>query len=331
MKDIKIEFAPLQGVTDSIYRKIFSEKFKGINSFFTPFENADSKQVKSNYLIRRFSPPKLSNISIIPQLISNTPDNFLEKCKLLHEHGFNEINLNMGCPYPTVLKKGRGAGMLENLSTLEKFLSRISSDLPVPLSVKIRSGIRYHEDILRTIEILNKFTLKEVIIHPRTAEQKYNGTANYNIFIEAAKYSKNPVAYNGDIATKNDFTYLYNIFKKSEISCSYMIGRGLLKNPFLAEEILFDDIDENMKLLRMEDFIRTISEAYSDFLSGDSHFLSKIKEFWSYTAPFYSNGNKHLKSVRKCVTKKKYFALLDEFLTETPLISDQLDNIIIKR
>lgn len=312
MNKFDIEFAPLQGVTDAVYRKIFSEHFQGVSKFFTPFENADSKQLKNSYYAKRFSVPELSGRAVIPQLISNDADLFLEKADFLKKNGFSHININMGCPYSTVMKKGRGAGMLENLSILENFLNDVTSKIDMQLSVKIRSGIRYSDEIEQITNLLNKYKLEEVIIHPRTAEQKYDGKPDIDAFIKAAEISKNSLSYNGDIKTLDDIENLISIFTKNDIDASIMIGRGLIVNPFLAEEYLFGEISDDIKSIRIKDFIFALSEAYSEFLSGDSHFLAKIKEFWSYQAYYFPEGRKIFKKVKKCISKEKYNQVLSD-------------------
>lgn len=307
---MKIYFAPIQGITDKIYRHTFAKHFSGIDKFFTPFELADNTGKRKKFPLNRLLPIEENTVTVIPQLISSTPKDFLETSNLLFKEGFQEVNLNAGCPYPTVTKKHRGAGMLESPYKLDSFFKEIFTNCDSNFSIKIRSGIRYHSELIDLAKIFNNYNFTEIIIHPRTLEQKYSGHTNYEIFSEFNSISKNKAIYNGDILSKADSDYI-----KSSINCeNQMIGRGLILNPFLAEEIKsHHELNEELRSERLKEFIYDLMDGYSNYLFGDSHFLSKIKEFWSYQSLSYINGKAFFKKLKKIQSKAKIYDLTNDF------------------
>ncbi len=286
---------------------------------FTPFELADIEKKQRSFPIQRLLPIKLEAIDIVPQLISSNAEQFVSTAQLLFNEGFTEVNLNMGCPSAGVASKNRGAGMLQNPAATEKFLSHVNEKLPGKISLKIRSGIRYHEELRQMTEIYNKFSFKEIILHPRTMEQQYEGKADTDVFKIFSQNSTNKTVYNGDILTVADFEFIDEIFHPSEI----MIGRGLLANPFLAEEIQHKhELPVSEKLSRLKNFISEIMDNYSNSLSGDSHFLDKMKEFWTYQSRIFTEEKKILKKLRKVHSKKNMYCMTEEIFSSDPEIKN---------
>ncbi|MBN1500647.1 MAG: tRNA-dihydrouridine synthase family protein [Spirochaetes bacterium] len=314
-----IYLAPIQGITDRTYRTIFSSHFSGISKMFTPFEQADIEKKHRSFPLQKILPPEINGIEVVPQLISSNPESFIETANFLFEEGFKEINLNMGCPSPTVANKGRGSGMLQNPSIPEKFFSEISGRLNKPLSLKIRSGIRYHDELIEMSAVYNKFRFSEIIVHPRTLEQKYEGVADTGIFCRFITISSNPLIFNGDICSIEDYNHVINITDAPGV----MIGRGILRNPFLAEEIAGGkEINHSEKLTRLKNFIDDMSEAYSSRLSGDSHYLDKMKELWLYQSGIFKDGKKFFKKLRKVHSKKNFLCMINEIFSSCPEIEN---------
>ena len=262
----------------------------------------------------------------------------------LHELGYDELNWNMGCPHKPIRKKRRGSGLLPYPDTVDAILDQICERSPCRISVKVRLGVSDKSELMNLIPILNKYPLSEVVIHPRTAEQMYNGSVDLDAFEEAFHALNLPVCYNGDINTLAFFQSLRVRFPEIE---RFMLGRGLLANPFLCEEIKSSltlshedtknsNLDSgasvasrlrvknsatNMYIKRLADFHDDVVSSYEAVLHGDHPVLGKMKEFWTYQSTHLSNGHKMFKKLKKTQRLSTYKAIVDEFLAEAEWVA----------
>ena len=207
-----IYLAPIRGITDRIFRNIFPKFFDGIDLAITPFISSTHGWKKLNSLLKEFALDKNYGLKTIPQILSNDPDDFLRLANSLNEIGHSTINLNLGCPFPMVVNKGKGCGMLPYPAKIESFLDKIFSKFKSNLSVKLRLGLEYPDEILYLIPIFNNYPIDELIIHARTGKQMYKGNVNLDIFEECLSISQNEIVYNGDIQTISDYQDLCKRF-----------------------------------------------------------------------------------------------------------------------
>ncbi len=298
-----IYFAPLQESTDAVYRKAHAEVFRNVDKYFAPYIVRQNDGTVKNSHLRDLSPQINRNYHLIPQIMAGNAEDILFLSKLLIDSGHTEINWNLGCPYPMVTNKGMGSGLLSSPEKIENILSESFPKLsPCLISIKLRSGFLSSDEVFSVISILNQFPLHEVILHPRTAKQLYKGMADPEVFIHAARLSKNPLVYNGDILTRDDFNRLDSLFKNKT---TWMIGRGILKNPFLPSEIKEDAQFEDRATL-LKQFHDLIFDDYSKLLSGKSHLLLKMLKFWSYFGYSFPDPHKTLKRIKKAGSMAKY-------------------------
>ena len=309
-----IYLAPVQGTTDRIYRNLFPVYFKGVDLAIAPFISVSKKMKPENNLLREFYPDRNTGIPTIPQIMSSIPDDFTKFANALYDMGYNTVNWNIGCPFPMVVKKGRGAGMLCHPDKIESFLEKTMPDLKPKLSIKLRIGLKYPDEVLQLIPIFNKLQLEELIIHPRTGAQMYEGEVNLDIFEQCLNLSKHRLVYNGDI---NSARKLEMLSKRFGTIDRWMIGRGLLENPFLAEQIKFNTekpYDEKIKIIRA--FHDQLFAEYLNILSGPSHITNKMKEIWTYMGGFFENRKKIQKRIWKVHHRDNYVDVVNKIFDE---------------
>ena len=310
-----IYLAPIQGITDRIYRNLFPLYFKGVDLAIAPFISSVKKMKPESNHLRELYPDKNTGISTIPQIMSSEPNDFNTLANALYDIGYSTVNWNLGCPFPMVVRKGRGAGMLCYPDKVESFLEKTMPALKPKLSIKLRIGLTHPDEVLELIPIFNRFELEELIIHPRTGEQMYGGKVDLDMFEQCLGLSKHMVVYNGDIDSLEKYEMLSQRFGSVD---RWMIGRGLLANPFLAEEIESQTekpYDEKIKILR--DFHDNLFAEYSKMLSGPSHITDKMKEIWTYMAGFFENGEKIRKKINKTHHPDNYIDIVDKVFSET--------------
>ena len=286
-------FAPMEGLTGHIYRNAHNAFFNNIDKYFSPFIVPNQSESFKTRELNDILPENNQGLVLIPQLLTNNAKDFIHTSKKIKMLGYNEINLNLGCPSRTVVSKNRGSGFLSKREELDVFLNEIFSQSVTKISLKIRIGKDEPEEFYDLIEIFNKYPIEELIIHPRTQKDFYKNKPNLKIFKEALILSKNPVCYNGDIFTIKDYKEFSAGFPSVD---TLMLGRGLLASPGLISYIT-NDIKLEKKLLK--DFHDKIYEDYKKILFGDRNVLFKMKELWFYMIPVFSDNGKYAKKIKK--------------------------------
>ncbi len=297
----KIEFAPLQGYTDAIYRTIHNKVFGGINCYYSPFIRLEKGEVRQKD-IKDILPENNENINLVPQIIVNNNEEFLKLTESVCNLGYKRIDINMGCPFPLQTKKGRGAALLQNTKHLEDIVESINSINDIDFSIKMRLGMDSAEDAKGALEIINKAKLHHITIHPRIAKQQYKGEIDYQTFDYIYQNCLHPIIYNGDILSQEDIYNIINIYPKIE---GVMIGRGLLAKPYLAMELnktIRLSVSERLSMImKLHD---AIYDHYSSVMQGEHQLLLKMKTFWEYLDE--EIGKKPYKAIKKSVNIKKY-------------------------
>ena len=289
---MKIYLAPLEGITGHIYRTALKECFDGFDKYFIPFISPNQKGHFSTREKKDVLPENNRGVLAVPQILTNQAEDFIETAKKLAEYGYEEVNLNLGCPSRTVVTKGRGAGFLEEPDRLDRFLDEIFKKREWKISVKTRIGMSEPEEFEDLLKIYNRYPLEELIVHPRLQKDFYKNTPNLDVFAMAAEESRNPLCYNGDITTVEEYERFCERFPTIE---AIMIGRGLIANPGLVREI---QTGEKMRKEELHVFLRELKVAYQVCMP-DQPVLFKMKEIWSYLVNWYPNGKKVWKKVRK--------------------------------
>lgn len=313
---MRIYLAPIQGITDRIYRNVYPIYFKGVDQAFAPFISSVATAGIDSRLIRDVYPRSDLGLPTVPQVMSSNPGDFIRLANHLYEIGYRTVNWNLGCPFRIVMKKGRGAGMLCHPDRIEAFLENTIPHLKPSLSIKLRLGTKFPDDILHILPIFNRFNLEELIIHPRTGLQMYEGTVDLDTFEKCLRLTKHRVIYNGDIDSPSILDDLARRF--DTVNC-WMIGRGLLKNPFLAEEIKNHPqkpFGEKIKILKT--FHDHLFDEYASKLAGPAHLLNKMKEIWTYMGGFLEDGKKVQKKIQKVQSIDRYGHLVARIFDEIP-------------
>lgn len=314
-----IYLAPLQGTTDRIYRNLFPLYFKGVDLAVMPFIPSSAKIKPDHLQLRELQPDRNTGIPSIPQIMSSRPEDFVALANHLYDMGHGTVNWNLGCPFPMVVRKGRGAGMLCHPDRIEAFLENAMPALKPKLTIKLRLGLKNPDEVLPLMPVFNRFPLEELIIHPRTGAQMYKGDVDLDRFSQCLHLSKHPVVYNGDIDSAEKLAGHSIRFGSVE---RWMIGRGLIGNPFLAEEIKSGTRKPHGEKIRiMRAFHNHLLTEYSRLLSGPSHLTNKMKEIWTYMSNFFENGERVRKRIYKAQRIDHYADAVNKIFNEHPDIA----------
>ena len=304
--------SPLQGFTDFRFRNAFNAYFGGIDTFYSPYIRLNGKLVIKNSYQRDILPENNNNLEVIPQIISNDADEFLFVANYVKELGYKELNWNLGCPYPMVTKRGMGSGLINDSEKINSILHKIHSESDIIVSMKMRMGYENPEEILDVLPILDNYPIKNIAIHARIGKQLYKGGVNLNAFQQCIDHSKHHIYYNGDISSVSEYR---NMKERFPTINHWMIGRGLIADPFLPQMIKNDTLEYPKNRFEIfKEFHNTIFEAYDEALSGPTPIRMKMLGFWEYFSRSFSNPQKTYKKIKKAKDVRAYLTAVQEIL-----------------
>lgn len=299
---MKIYFAPLEGITSYIFRNAYSSIYGNIEKFFTPFITPSEKAPISQRERKDVAPENNNVTNLVPQILACRSDCFIEAAKELHEMGYNEVNLNLGCPSGTVCAKGKGAGFLADANALLTFLDDIynyAAAEDMRISIKTRLGYKEPDEFYALLDIFNSYPVSELIVHPRIRSDYYKGETRKEYFSYALERSRCPLVYNGDIFSVKDRDELTGRFRA--VLDPVMLGRGLISDPSLADKL--NGLTTQTDYAKFRKLHDTVYEEYRKVLSPDINVLYKMRELWSYWQNLFDGCErdfKHLQKAKKC-------------------------------
>lgn len=275
---MKLYMAPLEEITGYVYRNAYHQYFSPLDKYFAPFISA--KQHDGKLFSRRekndILPENNEGIYLVPQILTKSSEDFIRTAKGLQKLGYDEVNINLGCPSKPVVARGRGSGFLDKREELHRFLDEIFTGLDMKISIKTRLGHYDPEEIGPLMELYNQYPLEELIIHPRIQTDYYKGKPRLEQFTKAYNVSKQSLCYNGDIFTKEDFEKIQKQFPQID---SVMIGRGLLADPGLVTKIKGE---QETNIGQWIGFLQKLRNDYQRISISDEKALFKMKEVWAY-------------------------------------------------
>lgn len=286
-------FAPMEGITGYVYRNAHHAFFGHIDKYFTPFLVPNQNRHFGTKELMDIIPEHNQGINVVPQILTNHADSFIWAAKELYRFGYQEVNLNLGCPSGTVVSKNKGSGFLALKEELNLFLDRIFSELDMRITIKTRVGKDSPLEFYDLITIFNQYPLGELIIHPRIQKDYYKNKPDLDVFKAALSLSTHQICYNGDLFTASD----YEAFSASFPEVDYvMLGRGLVANPSLADGLSKGTPPDKQQLKAFHD---AVYHGYQDILFGDRNILFKMKELWSYMICLFSDYRVYWKKIKK--------------------------------
>lgn len=297
---VPLSLAPLRGVTIAPFRRLLGERFQSVSEALAPFIALGAPgKAPPTKILADVLPAACGAIPTVPQVIGKDPAALRPMAQALRDLGYDRMNLNCGCPWKFVAKKGRGSGLPENEDAFKRMLEAGCEAMPGGFSIKIRLGYSTPDTLEKRAALINSFPLREVIVHPRTGVQMYGGAVDLDRFGKALHLLRHPVVYNGDIFTPEDAA---RVLKRYPAVAGLMLGRGLCRNPCLAEEILSGPLPDEEKRRRAADFAEALEEIYAAQLCGPAPLMGRLKELWGYLHATFENGSEGLRRIQRATT-----------------------------
>ncbi len=311
-------FAPMEGLTDSVYRRLHCKYFGGVDRYYMPFLSPTMHRTLTGKEDRELPMADAVDFTAIPQVLTKVAEDFLWAAQVCQDRGYKEINLNVGCPSGTVVAKGKGAGMLTDADALDRFLDAVFNSSPLPISVKTRLGLTEPAEFPALLEVFNRYPIRELTIHPRVRKQFYQGEVDLEMFRHAVRESKNPLCYNGDLFSRQDIAKIAAEFPQVE---AVMLGRGLVADPGML-------LSGGTNVKTLEQFHNALLDEYLLLFGGSRNAMFRLKENWSYLLPRFENSEKLAKRLRKTTDLAEYKAIASEIFQTLPLSTQRKVSLV---
>ena len=306
---MKIYFAPLEGITDSVYRRVHRKYLSGVDKYFTPFFSPTIHRALTPKEARELPPADSLDAFVVPQILTKNAEDFIWFASKCGELGYKEVNLNLGCPSGTVFSKGKGSGMLRDLDALDRFLEDIYTDAPLPVSIKTRIGVESPEEFPTLLTVFNRYPIFELIVHPRVRTQLYKGKPDMAVFHYCTENAVSSLCYNGDLCSNRDI----DAFSKSFPDCnSVMIGRGLIADPGMV-------CQAPVTRQQLQNFVEELTDTYVEVFGSERNTMFRMKENWFYLLHKFDDSERLGKRLRKTTDLQEYRAITREIFETLPM------------
>ena len=300
---IPVLAAPLQGVTDNVWRMAQHNVFGGVDAYYAPFMRVEHGEVRRKDL-RDVNPERNTGLVLIPQILACPPEQALMMVDALKQLGYSRIDINLGCPFPPIALHRKGSGMLAYPDLVEMLFKALATVDGVEYSVKMRLGWDRNDqwrDILPLMDIIKPVN---IAVHPRIGKQQYKGELDIEQFEALFGASSWPMVYNGGLCTVAD---IEDVQQRYPGIVAVMVGSGLAANPgMLAPDATPDDYRHFHDLL---------VEGYTEQLNGgEAQLVRHLQDIWQTFLP--GTGHKLFKAIRKSRTLEQYEAAASAALAD---------------
>ena len=311
---MKYYFAPMEGLTDMVYRRAHAKYYPGMDRYYTPFVSPNQNHCFAPRELRELNPENNAGVPLVPQVIGKNAEDFLWAAGELEQMGYKEVNLNLGCPSGTVTAKGKGAGFLAYPDRLDSFLESIFSSCPIAISIKTRLGMESPEEFGPILKIYNRYPVQELIIHPRTKREMYTGNVHLDSFRNAQENTTLPLCYNGNLFAFTDIEHFAQQFPNIP---AVMLGRGLVADPGLIARTKGHGAD----MSTLSRFHQELCDGYIRVFGSEASVLPRMKAIWSCMLPSLYDGERFRKSIIKAKRWPDFVSITEQIFRSTSLLS----------
>ncbi|MDD5931287.1 MAG: tRNA-dihydrouridine synthase family protein [Oscillospiraceae bacterium] len=311
----RYDLAPLDGITKTVFRRVWNDRFGGADRYFIPFFSPTSEHVMTARDLKELDRSRNAGLDLVPQVMTRRAADFLWAAEVVKDLGYTEVNLNLGCPSGTVAGKGKGSGFLARPEELERFFDEVFAGTPLPVSVKTRLGITDPEEFQPILEIYNRYPIACLTIHPRVQKEFYKGEVHLDAFAWALAESRNPVCYNGELKTVEEIRAFEERFPTVD---AVMIGRGAIGDPALLRKVRGGKAASREEL---QAFTQDLYRSYQDFYGGQAaQAAQRMKEVWYYLIRLFQGGERIDRRLRRTRNPREYEMLEAAIFAELPLL-----------
>lgn len=311
--NIPVLAAPLQGVTDNVWRMAQHSVFGGVDAYYAPFMRVEHGEIRRKDL-RDVDPERNQGITLVPQILACQPDHALMMVDALRQQGYRHIDINLGCPFPPIALHRKGSGMLAHPDLVETLFKALATVEDVEYSVKMRIGWDQADQWREILPLMDIIKPRHIAIHPRTGRQQYKGGLDTGQFEALMAATSWPVVYNGGLGSVDD---IRQAIERYPGLAAVMVGSGLAANPgMLAPDATPDDYRR---------FHGMLVDGYGDQLNGgEAQLVRHLQDIWQAFLP--GIDRRLFKAIRKSRTLEQYEAAAAAALNDVEAALHPLDD-----
>jgi nifR3 family TIM-barrel protein len=310
--------APMAGVTDTVFRRLIRRE-GGCGLIMTEFTSshgvvASLKRKKPSKTEKRYLCFEPEEHPISAQLFGSDPAIMADAARHCEDLGFDFVDINFGCPVKKVVTCNGGSGCLRDMPLVDRILKAVRAAIRIPLTMKFRSGWNDREPVYLTMGRLAEDNgLAAIALHPRTREQGYAGSANWQHIAELKAAARIPVIGNGDIRTPEDAVRMI-----AETNCdAVMIGRAASYNPWIFRQIA-EYLERGSYWQPAQEDRHAMMKRYFEMLEQTQwpEAVGKMKQFTGYFTHGVRNGARLRATIYQKQTARDVIAAVDDFFAE---------------
>ncbi len=306
-----LALAPMQDVTDLPFMRLISS-YGGADVYFTEYFRV-LPQSRLDPKILRSITHNPTGRPVIAQMIGNDIAALIRTARELQQHPVAAIDLNLGCPVPIVYKKCAGGGLLRDPERIDQILGALRAAIDIPFTVKTRIGFEDADVFEELLPIFARHDLDLLTIHARTVKEMYRSAPRYEFVAQAVAALPCPVLANGNI---------YSASKAEEVlartgAAGLMIGRGVIRNPWLFRQIRAHRRGEEIFQPRGRDvlaYIRALWDAVHVAGPREAAQVANMKKYLNFIGLGVEPTGQFLHRIRRLTTEAEFFRTCSEFL-----------------
>ena len=303
--------APMQDITDLPFMRLI-HGYGGADLYFTEYFRVHEDSILDPWILASITQNPTGR-PVIAQIIGNHIPSLVRIARELQQHPVAGIDLNLGCPVPVVYRKNAGGGLLRDVARVDAILGALREAVEVNFSVKTRIGFDDPSNFDELLSVYARHSLDLLTVHARTVAEKYRNIIHYDYVARAVEVMQCPVIANGNVFSPET---AQSALEQTQAK-GLMVGRGVIRNPWLFEQIRQHRRGEPLFLPRGSDvlaYVHGLYEMRSRTGVPESSYVNHMKKYLNFLALGVDPSGRFLSEIRRVNTEAAFFSLCHQFL-----------------
>ena len=307
-----LALAPMQDVTDLPFWRLMTA-YGGADVYYTEYFRVHAVSHLEKWIVESITQNPTGR-PVIAQMIGNDIPSLVRAVKELQQLPIAAIDLNLGCPAPVVYRKCAGGGLLREPKRVDAILGALRDAVSIKFTVKTRLGFDTPDVFEELLPIFARHSLDHLTVHGRTVREMYRTEVHYDFIARAVAAMPCPVLANGNVHSARKAREVLALTGARGL----MIGRGVIRNPWLFHQIRQEQRGEPLFVPTGLDVLNYVRALYDAVCSPDvreSAQVQKMKKYMNYLGLGVESTGRFLHEIRRVDTKADFFRICEEFLS----------------